>query len=118
MSKRGDREYLQDIQEAVRRIVAYLEGKTFQDFVEDVKTQDAVIRNLEIIGEAVKHLSLSLRERHPDIPWREMARMRDRLIHHYFGVNLDIVWQIATGELPDVALQLEMLLREEGDALG
>ena len=116
MSERTDREFLSDIQEAIRRIGEYTVGMTYQAFLEDTKTQDAVIRNLEIIGEATKKLSKELRERHSHIPWKGMAGVRDRLIHHYFGVNLDIVWQIVTDELPGVASQLENILREEGDA--
>ncbi len=115
MSERTDREFLLDIQEAIRRIAAYTAGMTSEAFLEDPKTQDAVIRNLEIIGEATKHLSVGLREKYPDIPWKGMAGVRDRLIHHYFGVNLDIVWQIVTAELPRVASQLERLLNEEGN---
>ncbi|MCS6846893.1 MAG: DUF86 domain-containing protein [Anaerolineae bacterium] len=84
--------------------------------MEDAKTQDAVIRNLEIIGEATKHLSKEFRERHPDIPWKSMAGARDRLIHHYFGVNLDIVWRIVTDELLEVASRLTEILREEDNA--
>jgi len=80
-----------------------------------LKTQDVVIHNLEIIGEATKNLSKELRERHPHVPWKGMAGVRDRLIHHYFGVNLDIVWQIVTDELPKVSSELKSILREEGD---
>ena len=116
MSERTDSDFLSDIQEAIRRIIEYTAGMTYQAFVEDTKTQDAVIRNLEIIGEATKNLSKEFREGHPDVPWRGMARVRDRLIHHYFGVNLDIVWQIVTDELSKVASQLESILQEEGDA--
>ena len=116
MSKRTDREFLSDIQEAIRRIRKYTAEMTYQDFLNDTKTQDAVIRNLEIIGEATKKLSDDLREKYPHLPWKEMAGMRDRLIHHYFGVNLDIVWQIVADELPAVASDLQGLLREEGDA--
>jgi uncharacterized protein with HEPN domain len=78
-------------------------------FVDDVKTQDAVIRNLEILGEATKNLSPELRAKNPMIPWRSMAAARDRLIHDYFGTNIDIVWQIATVELPQVSQQLKTL---------
>ena len=70
MSRRSDREFLQDIQEAVRRIAEYISGMTYEDFLKDSKTQDAVIRNLEIIGEATKNLSREIRAAHPDIPWR------------------------------------------------
>jgi len=116
MSERTDRDFLSDIQEAIRRIAEYTAGMTYQAFVEDTKTQDAVIRNLEIIGEATKNLSKGLRDRYPDVPWKGMAGVRDRLIHHYFGVNLDIVWQIVKDELPKVASHLESILREESDA--
>ena len=103
MSKRTDRDFLSDIREAIHRISTYVAGMSYETFVADTKTQDAVIRNLEIIGEATKNLSEQLRTKYPDIPWKSMAGVRDRLIHHYFGVNLDIVWQIATIELPQVS---------------
>ena len=109
MSKRTDQEFLSDIRQALQRITAYVAGMTYESFVADPKTQDAVVRNLEILGEAAKNLSDELRAKYPSIPWRNMAGARDRLIHHYFGTNLDIVWQIATVELPQVASQLETI---------
>ncbi len=115
MSKRADRDLLSDMQEAIRRIGNYTAGMVYQSFLEDTKTQDAVIRNLEIIGEAAKKVSADLQKSYPRVPWKAMAGLRDRLIHHYFGINLDIVWHIATVELPEVAGQLEAILREEGD---
>jgi uncharacterized protein with HEPN domain len=112
MSKRNDGDVLRDIQEAVRRIVTYTSGMTFDAFLADPKTQDAVVRNLEIIGEATKNLSDEIRSQNPRLPWKGMAGMRDRLIHHYFGVNIDIVWQIVTAELPDVACQIEEIMKK------
>ena len=112
MSKRTDQEFLSDIREALHRITTYVAGMAYASFVADTKTQDAVIRNLEILGEAAKNLSEELRAKYPAVPWRSMAGARDRLIHHYFGINLDIVWQIATVELPQVASQLEKIEAE------
>jgi uncharacterized protein with HEPN domain len=109
MSKRTDQEFLSDIREALQRIAAYVTGMTYESFVADSKTQDAVIRNLEILGEAAKNISNELRAKYPSVPWRSMAGARDRLIHHYFGTNLDIVWQIITVELPQVHSQLETI---------
>jgi uncharacterized protein with HEPN domain len=83
---------------------------TYKSFLMDTKTQDAVIRNLEIIGEATKNLSEELRNEYPGVPWTSMAGVRDRLIHRYFGVNLDIVWQIANSEIAEVASQLDKIL--------
>ncbi len=80
---------------------------TNKDFFEDIKTQDAVIRNIEIIGEATKNLSDEIRNRYPEIPWKELAGMRDRLIHQYFGVNLDIVWNVTKDELPEILLKIK-----------
>ena len=97
--------------EAIRRIEEYIAEMSYASFLDDTKTQDAVIRNLEIIGEATKNLSDEIRNEYDGIPWQNMARLRDRLIHHYFGVNMDIVWQIVSSELADVALRLEALLR-------
>ena len=113
MSERGDREFLEDIREAAQRVIAYTDEMTYETFMADTKTQDAVIRNLEIIGEATKNLSMDLRDKHPGAPWSGMAGLRDKLIHHYFGVNLDIVWNIVTAELPDVASQIEAILQND-----
>jgi len=107
MSDRSDLEFVADVREAMQRINAYTTGMDFDHFVGDVKTQDAVIRNLEIVGEAAKNLSDEFRAEYPSVPWKSMAGTRDRLIHQYFGVNLDIVWQIITTELPAVLLQLQ-----------
>lgn len=95
-----------------------MSGMTYDSFVADVKTQDAVIRNLEILGEATKNLSDPLRAKHSAIPWKSMAGARDRLIHDYFGVNLDIVWEIATLELPKLAPQIETLIKETEENKG
>ncbi len=115
MSSRGEREFLGDILEAAQRAMAYVAGMSYAEFLQDKKTQDAVIRTLEIAGEATKRVSLELREQNPAIPWRNMAAVRDKLIHDYFGVNFDIVWQIVTKELPDVATQIQRILDEQAE---
>jgi uncharacterized protein with HEPN domain len=118
MSKRADRDFLSDITEAIRRIRAYTAGMAYESFVADTKTQDAVIRNLEILGEATKNLSEQLQSDNPSIPWKSMTGTRARLIHHYFGVNLDIVWQIVTLELPQVASQIQAIIMAEDEREG
>ena len=110
MSNRTDKAFLLDIQEAIRRIKSYTYEMTGEEFLEDTRTQDAVVRNLEIIGEASKKLSVRLRNRYPSIPWKEIARTRDRLIHHYFGVDIEIVWQISTTELSNLSSQIAEIL--------
>ena len=89
-----------DIAEAVERILSYTSEMTYDEFTGDIRTQDAVIRNLEILGEAVKNLPPSFTERYPEVPWRFIAGMRDKLIHHYFGVSLEIVWETTQSDIP------------------
>lgn len=110
MSNRGDKEFLSDIEEVIKRIKTYTRNMSYQKFLKDTKTQDAVVRNLEIIGEAVKNISESLKAEYPNIPWKDMARVRDKVIHFYFGVNYDIVWSIAKEDLPQVAEQINTVL--------
>lgn len=106
MSKREDTAIIQDIKEAVHRIMSYTSKMEYDDFLQDYKTQDAVVRNIEILGEAAKLLSDETKRNYPNIPWKDIAGTRDKLIHDYFGVNIDIVWDIAKNEIPFLSTQL------------
>jgi uncharacterized protein with HEPN domain len=112
MSERTDKELLYDIREALDRITYYVKDMKFEIFLNDIKTQDAVIRNIEIIGEAIKYMSAELKNQNEDIPWKKMAGMRDKMIHFYFGVNWDIVWSVITDKLPVVKEKIELLVKE------
>ncbi|MBL7085455.1 MAG: DUF86 domain-containing protein [Candidatus Omnitrophica bacterium] len=114
MSERGNIELLSDIKEAIKRIALYIGKMDYERFLQDIKTQDAVVRNLEIIGEAAKNVSNDLKKEYPQIPWKELAGIRDRLIHHYFGVNYDIVWAIVREELPQQLVKIEEILSKMG----
>ena len=111
---RQDSELLADILEAMRRIFSYTNGMTEQVYFEDYKTQDAVVRNLEIIGEATKHLSIEVKEKYSEIAWKEIAAIRDKLIHHYFGIDQSIVWQVIKDDLPSIVFPIERILAEIG----
>ena len=103
--------YLEDIREAVDKIQNYTLGLTRESFAEDAKTIDAVVRNLEIIGEAAKMIPESTRSSYPNVEWKKIAGLRDILAHHYFEVDLDIVWDILLNKLP--ALQRELSATDE-----
>jgi len=113
MSKRGDREYLRDILIACENIIEYKKGYDFDSFMADRKTQDAIIRNIEIIGEAVKAISESLKNKYPEVEWREIARTRDKLIHSYFGIDLDVVWDIINLDIPRLQRQIGDIIKRE-----
>jgi uncharacterized protein with HEPN domain len=107
-----DRACLADILVACRDITAFIGEESKDEFLSSTLVISAVVRQLEIIGEATKRLSAAFREVHPEIPWKDMAGLRDRLIHAYDEVDLDLVWQIATRRVPDVRPQLEALLSD------
>ncbi len=104
-----DRVYLAHIRDAIDRVESFTSGGR-ERFLADAMVQDAVIRNLEVIGEAVKGLSENLRLANPDIPWKQIAGMRDVLIHHYFGVKLETVWQVVIDHLPRLGERVRGLL--------
>jgi uncharacterized protein with HEPN domain len=110
MSKRKPDVYLQDILESIEYIQSFLDGVSEDEFYKNVEKQDAVLRRLEIIGEAVKHLPEEIREDHPDIPWRQIAGMRDIIIHEYFGVTLNMVWIVATDDILDLKTKVEKII--------
>ena len=99
--------------EAITRIDRYSAGLNFEEFLRDAKSQDAIIRNLEIIGEAAKKISAEFRKANNQVPWQDIAGMRDRLIHHYFGTNWEIVWDVIRTKLPELRTQLQGASREK-----
>jgi len=102
-----------DILECIQRVQRYTEGMSFDQFEADDKTIDSVLRNLEIIGEASRHVPREIKKRYSDLPWMEMYTMRNIVIHEYHGVNLKIIWQTITEDLPPLIPQLEEILKEE-----
>jgi uncharacterized protein with HEPN domain len=104
--KRDDSVYLRHILDAMARLAGYLDGVNEPTFLAQPLLQDGAIRQIEVMGEAVKNLSQSLRENHSHLPWQDIAGMRDKLIHQYFGVDLEKVWLTAVRDIP--ALQPEI----------
>ena len=106
---KDDVPYIRHMRDAVDDILQYATAG-HDAFLADSMRQDAVIRKLEVLGEAAKHLSEAMKSRRPDVPWREIAGMRDKMIHEYFGVNLEIVWTVVERELPILKRALDELL--------
>jgi len=113
MSKDKDKDvkvFLEHILESINLISAYVSQLSKDDFLDSHQVQDAVIRRLEIIGEAVKNLPLGFRKRHAEVPWRQIAGMRDVLIHGYFGVDLELTWKVVREDLPELEQKIARIL--------
>lgn len=104
--------YLKDIIENMEYAEKFIEGITIKDFVKDEKTYYAVIRCIEVMGEAVKHIPDSLRKQYPRIPWRDIAGMRDKAIHFYFGMNLERIWLVVKEDIPTLKPLIKKVFEE------
>jgi len=104
--------YIKDILENMKRADRFVEGMNYQDFVKDKKTSFAVIRCIEIMGEAAKHVPEEIRQKYPQVPWKDIAGMRDKVIHEYFGVNLKRVWLVLKEDIPRIKPRIKHVLDE------
>lgn len=109
---RDERAYLFDIVDSARMAMGYVACRTYEQFTEDMQLQDAVLRRLAIIGEAVRCVSMETRAKLPELPWDDMARMRNILVHVYFGVDMEIVWETVSRDLGALVEAVERLLLE------
>ncbi|MFX0211312.1 MAG: DUF86 domain-containing protein [Candidatus Hodarchaeota archaeon] len=112
MSSRSLKLFFNDIRNSIDKIKNYIGVMTFTQFKTDQKTIDAVIRNLEIIGEAVKNIPDDITKNYTDVDWRGATAMRDRLIHGYFGVDISIVWETIKNDLPELKKQVDRIWNE------
>ena len=105
-------DYVEDIADAMEKAEILLKGVTYNQFETDFRINFAVVRALEIVGEATKRLPMTLRDQYPGIPWKQMAGMRDRIIHGYDIVDLEIVWDVVRQDIPKIKPQIEQILRD------
>lgn len=109
--KRIPQVFLRHILDSIEAIEEYTEDYSEEEFLDLREKQDAVIRRVEIIGEAVRNIPADFREQHLEIPWKKIAGMRDKLVHEYFGVDLELVWEVVQNDLPPFKKQVEELLK-------
>ncbi len=109
MSDRDWRLFLKDIRECSVRVLEYAGAMTSEEFFEDRKTLDAVMRNLAIIGEAAKKIPADVRRKYPDIPWKKMAGLRDIVVHDYFGIDEDIIWDVVSVRIPELKQSMDVM---------
>jgi uncharacterized protein with HEPN domain len=111
--KRTLLDYLEDMRASALEVLEFTKGMTYEAFARDRKTVNAVLRSLEVLGEAAKKVPQEVRARYPGIPWRSVAGMRDKLIHEYHGVDLEIVWRTVLEDIPSILPHIERLVAQE-----
>ena len=104
--------YIKDILDCIERVEEFVGDMNFDEFLADDKTSSAVVRKLEIIGEATKNIPKSITQKYDEVPWKEMARMRDKIIHFYFGVDYEIVWNVIKERLPEIKPTILQILED------
>lgn len=109
MKKRNEKLYFDDIISSIEKIKKYIKTIEDKEFIKNSLIVDAVIRNIEIIGEASKNISDTIKKKHPDIPWKRMIGLRNITIHEYFGVDLEIIWEIVSKNLPEIKPKLNKI---------
>ncbi|HDH45380.1 MAG TPA: DUF86 domain-containing protein [Thermococcus sp.] len=112
MSKRSVKRYLQDILDAIEKIKKYTAKVDYEMFSKNQMMIDAVLMNIAIIGESVKKIPEDVKEKYPDIPWKDIAGMRDKVIHDYFGVDVNIVWETIKKNVPELEQKIKVMLKE------
>lgn len=105
-------DYIQDILEAMVNATKFIENLSYDEFVQDTKTVYAVLRAIEVIGEAIKNIPDEIRKKYPEIPWKDMAGMRDKVIHEYFGVKIERVWLTVKDDIPRIKPLIKKVLEE------
>lgn len=110
--KRDYKLFINDIIEAIIDIMEFIKDMNYEDFLRDRKTQRAVVQAIEVIGEASKNIPRAIKAKYKDLPWSEMAKMRDKISHFYFGIDYKIVWKVITTRLPGIKIRLEEILEE------
>lgn len=112
MSKRDFKLFLKDMLEGIQKIMKYTKGKSYEEFVNDELLVDGVIRNLEVLGEAAKNIPQSFRKNYPDVEWKKIAGLRDILIHEYFGIDYEVLWDIIQNKIPKINEDIQVILEE------
>ena|ERR1700690_1144423 len=112
MKKREYRDYLNDIVECINDVKSFIDGMTYKEFSLDKKTINAVVRSIEIVGEAAKHIPKTVRDKAPDVPWKDIVGMRNKIAHEYFGVDIKIVWDTAKHYLPKLKKKVSAILQQ------
>ena len=110
--KREYKLFIQDIKECIEQIDEFVGNMTLEEFKADEKTSSAVVRKLEIIGEATKNVPKEIRQKYKELPWSDMARMRDKIIHSYFVVDYEVVWKTIKERLPEIKPKIDTILKD------
>ena len=110
--KRDYRLFIKDILECINKIENFVGEMSFDEFMRDEKTKSAVVRELEVMGEATKNIPKSIREKYKNLPWSQIAKTRDKIIHFYFGVDYEVIWEVVKKRLPEIKAVIERIFKE------